>query len=539
MKVGGPRNAIGSLDYFEESELGDLFDAVAGQSSGDGTSSDSTTNAYVSIPDESIDWILMNPPYSRTRKKQPVFDIGLPEVERKACQDKWERTVKNEPVTKIAGMAASFLALARKKVKPSGRIGFVLPVTAAFAESWKKTRRMIEHEFTDIIAIAVVSGAALGKNALSADTEMGEMILVATRRMETGEHSPIKCVTLHGPVTRPGEAGEMARAISHAAGRARGPRSNRPIKVGDDEVGLLNVHDAGGEGAPWGPLGATHADLAIAAERIVGGRIEFLGKSMELAVGMTTVKELLRVGPTHHLIGHEQGNQPMGAFELSDVTGSADAVGTDRSLWEADAAAQCRLVVLPTHKGVPIDDDKCRKMRAKRSKLFYARGMQWTSQSSLAAMTKHNAMGGRAWLGLDHDDPRVCKAFALWANSTLGLMVHWTQGQRTQVGRSSTQVRAIQQMPCPKLDEIGDGMRDFAATELDRLAYRRMRPACQAHADEVRWEIDSAAVKMLGLPEDAIEVIAEMRLLWCREPSVRGKDGEALALLAALEAEQF
>ena len=174
-------------------------------------------------------------------------------------------------------------------------------------------------------------------------------------------------------------------------------------------------------------------------------------------------------------------------------------------MWEADSKTQFHLVVLPTHKGVPIDEEKSREMRTQRSKMFYARGMQWTSQAPLVAMTKHKAMGGRAWLGLDHDDLRVCKAFALWANSTLGMIVHWTQGQRTQVGRSSAQVRAIHWMPCPKLDKLDDTMLDFADTEFDRLASLRLRPACQAHADEVRWEIDSTVIKMLGLPKTRIK----------------------------------
>ena len=279
VKVGGDMAAIGSLEYFRKDEVRDLLDDIAGSSSGTGEG----TEMSVHIPDDSIDWVLMNPPYSRTRKDQSAFDIaGLTDEERDACQNEWERAIRKEPAIKTAGMAASFLVLARNKVKPGGRIGFVLPKTAAGSDSWKKTRRMVEREFTDIIAIAVATGKARGKNALSADTKMEEMILVATRREEgtaaAGEHSLIKCVTLHDSFTRPGEAGELARAISHAAGMVEGPKSNCPVKVGDDEVGLVNVFDAGGEGAPWGPLGVAHADLAIAADKIVDGRIEFLDK---------------------------------------------------------------------------------------------------------------------------------------------------------------------------------------------------------------------------------------------------------------------
>ena len=261
---------------------------------------------------------------------------------------------------------------------------------------------------------------------------------------------------------------------------------------------------------------------------------------MELAVGMTVVDDLFDVGPTHHLIGFPEGKDVTGAFELFEIKRSADAVGEDKAMWAANWKKQHSLVTLPTHKGRPISgrDQEHREMRSKRSRMFYARGMQWTSQSLLVATTKHKAMGGSAWTGLDHKDPRVCKAFALWANSTLGMMVHWTQGGRTQIGRSRTQVGAIQQMPCPKMDDIGDDMLEFAADEFNRLSSRQLLPACLAHADEARWEIDRAVVKMMGLPEDINDVIDEMRLLWCQESSIHGNTQKALAALPDQDDEQ-
>ena len=537
LNVGGPTDAIGSLDYFRTSELQDLWQSVAGRSKGKEENSESSEipESSVSVMDEGIDWILMNPPYSRTRGGQSAFDIaGLSERERKACQKKWQNVVRKEPVRLTAGMGASFLALARKKVKLGGRIGFVLPLTAAFAESWAMTRKMIERDFVDITAIAVAAGQALGRDALSADTGMEEMLLVATRRKAAtawGDHVPIKCVTLRDPVTRSGEAGELARVISGAVDQVEDVNSNRPIYVGETEIGQVCVFDAGGKGAPWGPLGVTRADLAIAADKIACGQIKFIGEPIELKRGMTTLSRLFDIGPTHHLIGHLKGKSVTGAFEFFPVTGSADAVGADRSLWAAESEVQRGLVVLPTHKGVPVPGGNCEEMRERQCRLFYARNMRWTSQALLAAMTEHEAMGGRAWNALENDDIRVCKAFAMWANSTLGMIVHWTQGQRTQAGRSTTQIGALGQIPCPKFDKIGDDKLDFAAAKFDELASRQLLPACQAHADETRQEIDAVVVRMLKLPDDANKTVDQLRLLWCSEPSVHGHNRQAVSLL--------
>lgn len=534
--VGGGGSLTGALEYFHASEVRDLFEDVAGLSTGSGSGEYS-----VVIGEESVDWILMNPPYSRTRGGQSAFDIaGLTKEERKACQKRWGRLVKNEPVNNKAGMAASFLALARRKVKRNGRIGFVLPLTAAFADSWAVTRQMIEQEFTDITAIAVAGGQALGETALSADTDMEEMLLVATRRpiKDEGKAAPIHCVTLHSPPTRIGEAGEIARAIEAALNGIGGVSTSRPIMVGEDELGQVEVFDAGGEGAPWGPLGVTHADLALAANALIKKKRELAhlgGAAIPLGVDMSTIDDVFEVGPTHHLIGHLHGNNPIGAFEFHPVTGPTDSLGKDRALWKANSTEQRKLVVLPTHKGstpanVGSDSDR-QAMRACQSTLFYARNMRWTSQALLAATTKRPALGGRAWTTLSHEDARVLKAFALWANSTFGMVVHWTKGQRTHAGRSTTQIGALKQIPCPRLDCLDDEALDQGVVDFDLLSKTELLPACQAHADAGRFAIDEAVIRLLGLPIHAEDYVFTLRFLWCGEPSVHGGNRAALRKL--------
>jgi len=83
-----------------------------------------------------------------------------------------------------------------------------------------------------------------------------------------------------------------------------------------------------------------HAGLAVAADNLAHGRLDFLGTSVELPTGMTTLGEMFRVGPTHDLIGHLHGGDGRGAFELFPVTGTADAIGNDRSLWAAYSKAR-------------------------------------------------------------------------------------------------------------------------------------------------------------------------------------------------------
>ena len=250
------------------------------------------------------------------------------------------------------------------------------------------------------------------------------------------------------------------------------------------------------------------------------------------------------------------GKQPIGAFEfhpigphsqpdgtvqtLSDselalAIGGTDAIGRDRALWSVASKLQKRLLVGPTHKGVspagvgsPADREE---MRARKSDLFYSRNMRWTSQALLAASSVAPLMGGRAWTTLAHSDPRVKRACALWVNSIFGMVVHWTQGQRTHAGRSTAQIDALKQIPAPRLDLLDAAALERATALFEELQTLLLAPACRAHADPTRAAIDEAVVSFLGLPQEAIDAASRLRLLWCSEPSVHGWNRKALSLL--------
>lgn len=530
VRVGGTPAKAGALEYFEAEEMDDLF-GTAGQKSA-GVEQEHPSSVYVG--DDSLAWVLMNPPYSRTRGGQSAFDVaGVSDEERKACQRRW-RELTRDKSNNQAGMAASFLALADQKLSLGGRLGFVLPLTAAFANSWTMTRKLVETGYDDIVAIAFSAGRALGREAVSADTGMEEMMLVATKRASTASSaSIIRCVTLYEPLRDAGQAHEIARAVGSAV-EAIGT-GHIPVRVGDQEIGRVVAFEADGSGKPWTPVATMSALLPGFASALGQGRFRDLAgpRVAATSVAFGSLEDLFEIGPTHDLIGYPVGGDGRGAFEFHPLPPGASLVG-DRALWVADSKRQKRMEVRPTHKGIvpkalaSRDQDR---MRARAATLFYARNLRWTSQSLLAATTGAPVMGGRSWTALGHADERALQAFALWANSTLGSLLHWSVGQRTQAGRSTTQIGALRRVPVPLLDRLDALALDAAAREFDKLKTKLLRPLCQAHVDPVRKEIDRAVVRMLALPPWAVEVVAKVRDLWCREPSVHGNNRTALALL--------
>ena len=415
VEVGGQGSKTGSLEYFRSNKLVDLYsNAGLGLTSG----TDKHTNVSVEVAEGMVDWILMNPPYSRTRAGQSAFDVaGISDDERKHCQKRWGKLISSAPANKKSGMAASFLALAQLKCRPGGRIGFVLPLTAAFAESWEVTRCMIEDSFEDVTAITVSTGQTHHQKSLSADTGMAEMLLIATKKEAKStksttrpSHNRIHCVTLYKPVHRDGEAGEVARAIQSSIARVKKfAANNYPINIGDDEIGVAFSFTPN-QGAPWNSLGILHADLATAADTLLRGKLHFGELSACIGIPMTTIGEVFEVGPSHDSIGHPYGGDGRGVFELHPISIRSDEIGQDRSLWKIDWKTQQQLIVPPTHKGIIAVDDldrdkkKIEKVRRSKSTLFYNKSIRWTSQALLVASTRNACLGGNAWTSLQHQN---------------------------------------------------------------------------------------------------------------------------------------
>ena len=209
----GSMDRTGSIEYLKTSAIQDLLASEFGLAAGQGNHADVTCNESVHdhvskvwsgdspmsvvAKDDDAAVVVMNPPYSRAHIGLSPFDIaGLSKNEKKACQMRWGKLIKNEPCIKTAGMAATFLCMAYKKAKAGGRIGFVLPRTAAFAEAWKQTRVMVETCLDDITVVATSGGKAIGRSAMSADTHIEEMILVATKR-DRPQQKALPCTMCH------------------------------------------------------------------------------------------------------------------------------------------------------------------------------------------------------------------------------------------------------------------------------------------------------------------------------------------------------
>lgn len=493
----------GSLDLLKAESLRDLFGGASATGVDNGK--------YDFRPaDGTFDLCIMNPPYSRARGGAKLFAIdGLPEDQRELSVNNLNKLLRGSFADGQAGMASAFCHLADKKLKPGGVLATVLPLSAAGQGSWRAFRAYIMQNYSDII---VVGTATQNLQSFSADTNMGEM-LVRARKNESGGNGDITFINLHRLPRTFVEAHETARALQNT--------KHGELKIGD-YVYATCVKAQPKNGDAWGGVGVRNHELAYIAMHLFGGKFTETGLLEEhnFALPMKTLDNY--VGPTHHLIGHLQGKEAIGAFGFR---GYRLADRDNLSLWQADHKMQTRMTCMPTHSGEVVDgrQELGRKMMAKASTLFIARNLSMSSQALAAAMTETKCMGGSAWNALQIDKESRA-AYCLWFNSLPGLICRWQCGGRQHPGRARMQLDDLENFPAPDFaaqTKTAKAARTIANKAYPQLAKLQLMPCSYAWRDDNRKAIDAIVLKMLGItiPPAKMQSLREM---WCREPSVHG-----------------
>lgn len=464
---------------------------------------------------ESVDWALMNPPYSRPRGGRRQATTGLAKLRRAAAKAGY--TMSNGQ----AGLASDFGNLSHLRMAPGGTFAHVLPLTAAHAKSWQGWRTQMEKDFERIVAIANV-GSEL--ESMSADTGMNEMLVVATKRQErprTWEPTGILCVNLNAAPVSLSQGYAIAQEIANiAADRDQGTlQCGSYLRTATPTAGF-----------PWFAVGTGSPELtAVAAALMRGNCYDPLTLTQTpLALDGTTLDSLAGTGPTHHLIGHPKGNEAIGAFEWTPL-GIHNNTATQKALWSTVPGGQKTINTVATHFGTVIDRELAKRVVQQRSKWFVNRNLRLTSQATAIAKTETTTHGGRSWNALQDLPDDIGQCLALYCNSTFGAIVRNAYGQSTHPGRATIQIGAIGGLPCPDFaadTPAAQHARNIATRYFDTLASLELQPFAYCFRDTNRHQIDLVVAEMLGLdPADSAvqEMLEHYRLLFSSEPNVNGR----------------
>ena len=540
---------LGSLDLLAAQEAFPTWATRPGAVGGTGESSPQPERHMVE--DGSFDLIIMNPPFTRSVTHEgpqvgvpvpPFAALGSDEDDQRLMGELLSKIASNTVYHGSAGLASVFLALADKKVHDEGTIALVLPQSFLAGNSWVEARNLVRNCYENIIVVTTGGEKSLDK-AFSADTGMGECLLVASK----GKH-PVgraRFVTLNERPRNEMEGFNIAELV-HGALNVRsledGPYGGTQIQVGLDTLGDFLDCPLPTSG-PW--QFGSNADFSVAqsAWQLTRGTLwlSSMPESNSFVIPISKLGQFLEQLPVYHLDirspGKNKAGVPRGPFDIHRPP--IHSVPTYPALWAHDAKLErCMEVEIDSEAIVRTShsrdaqktiNEKAETIWATATRSHIATDFRYNSQSLCVSMTKADCIGGTAWPSTIFPKARRETwepAFAVWCNSTLGILLYWWQSNRQQSGRGRTTVTALPALPTLDLRALSDEQLAAAGRIFEDMKHCPMLPVNQIDEDPVRAELDRRLLtEVLGLPADLCAPDGPMDLLrrkLAAEPSIHG-----------------
>ncbi len=170
--------------------------------------------------------------------------------------------------------------------------------------------------------------------------------------------------------------------------------------------------------------------------------------------------------------------------------------------------------------------DKAERIWSISSHCHFNHGFQFNSQSTAMQYTKQKTIGGRAWASIKLTNEPQEKALVLWANSSLGLLLHWWHANKQQAGRGNIGVSALESLPVLDVTKLSEEQLNIAVVIFDDMKRKELRPINEIANDAVRAELDTRlATEVLGFPPELVAEDGPLALLKQKlglEPSING-----------------
>ena len=551
---GNEQVAVGSLDLLEEPVQWSLMDTAVAVSAG-GRAPEEIRDLVSRVGHGKFHLVIMNPPFVRpTNHEAKRADVPVPsfaafettEEEQKAMSDRVKVLTKGAPTHGNAGLASEFVELAHRKVRDGGTVAMVLPLSAISGSSWDAIRSRWQEQHEDIIVITI-AGATERESSFSAETDIAECLFVAKRSpvsQEESSHSQVKrasFVILDRQVKSSTEGDLVAREVRRLVDanhirRLEDSSAVTRLRLGEEVLGVVVGAPIPSSG-PWPLAGISDAALAKAAFHLERGRLlDFRHLNVPgLDVPVTRLGDVAERGPVDRDInGTNTGGSLRGPFTVEILR--ANTSSTYPILWEHGARRERKLVVEPDSEGeirpasgrlTSADlEKKAAGILATATRAHYNRDLRFNSQSLIVAMTERRCIGGRAWPSVIFENHDHEYAFALWCNSTLGLLLHWWVSNKTQSGRGTTTVTGIPDIPTLDVTKLTKKQIADARDAFEAMRDRRFLPFDQIDEDPARAELDRRLlVDVLGLPESLCEPDGPIDLLrrkLANEPQIHG-----------------
>lgn len=471
-----------------------------------------THTNIVAIPDESCDYILINPPFVRATnhgggREDPVppFAVfGITPEEQLEMAETNSKLYKNTCSHGHAGLGSYFAAIADKKLKPDGVVGLILPNTMTSNSAWEGVRAMLNDNYDNITLVLV--GHGLG--TYSSDTDMNEVVLIG--RKHHTDSPRIKLVLLDKMPQSRLDAMYISKAIRNTTPvRLECGLGHTSIQVGDVIVG--RSIDCPVEDGKWWT--GRVSDITL---------LQFVYGLVHGAAGIqTTFLDTLAVMGKHVLdiIGYKHDGSPQGPFNKLPFYPDP----TYPCLWSNKAATQRSVIVKPDtaleakHDATPEHVDRVWRTA---THTYLNQQVRYTSQRLIAAYTEDASLGGRSWPNVMLHNVAHNKAFVVWCNSMFGVLCYWAVAGSQQTGRGMMSRTAFRTLRVLDFRQLTDKQLVKFDTLFDEICTKEMLPINRLDEDQTRQKLDRAILDILNVEVNLDDLYQQI----VREPQFARND---------------
>ncbi|MDY6917913.1 MAG: hypothetical protein SVP26_08245 [Chloroflexota bacterium] len=537
--------SLGSLDLLDPQRAFDIIAITAKAVEGMG---ESEKEAWSTLPHASFDVVIMNPPFTRDTAHEgvksavpnPMFAaFGSEAEEQREMARAAKRLLQGTSAHGNAGEASAFLVLADRKLKHIGTLGMVMPLSLLFGEAWEASRQLLRRSYGDLLLVSI-AGARDDEFSFSADTGMGECLVVGRRSAKASSRATFVVLNERPSSTIAGSttAVEVHRLRGGKLRRLEdGPVGGSLVHFGDDAIGYA-IDAPLPEKGPWNLARIKDAALAQAAYQMANCAIIWLpGMTRQDAVSVSVkaVSAIAKVGPVDRDVnGNTPDGRIRGPFQIEAL--KARSAPTYPVLWAHDARRErCMEFEADSEgfirQGASPEEDRLVRAKAERiwgtaSHCHFNRDFRFNSQSTAMQFTDRRTIGGMAWPSIILASAEQEKALVLWANSSLGLLLHWWHANKQQAGRGRIGVSALGSLPVLDVTKLSQEALSSAVAVFDDMKHRELRPVNEIAQDPVRHEIDMRlGGEVLGLPPGLLApdgALALLREKLALEPSITG-----------------
>ena len=291
--------------------------------------------------------------------------------------------------------------------------------------------------------------------------------------------------------------------------------------VGDEKAGEMLTAPRDPNGGTWATVRLSDSSLAQTAHALANSRLWLPGDAKAVELKTTSLGSLAKLGLYHLDI---IGAPPRGPFNKTDASPTA----TYPALWNHNASKEKRIVCKPdaqllVRQGL---EEKAASHWASASRTHLNAEYTFGSQPLAVAFTDKKSLGGSAWPNVIFTDDRHDYAFAVWNNSTLGLLSYWWHSSRQQSSKARMTIRTADTLPILDLRALTDAQLDTARDIFDQFRALDLKPAYLADRDPNRALLDRRVLcDMLAFGDDVYQAVRLLAAKWCAEPSVHGGKG--------------